>query len=70
MTAVACRARRSVTRGYTVLLWQGFAAAFLDDLRRIDAQLLDVKKKLTAAVRASGTTLTAIFGSARSPPPP
>jgi transposase len=38
------------------------AAAFLDDLRRTDAQLLDVKKKLTAAVRASGTTLTGIFG--------
>ena len=38
------------------------AAAFLDDLRRVDAQLLDAKKKLTAAVRASGTTLTQIFG--------
>jgi transposase len=38
------------------------AAAFLDDLRRIDSQLLDTKKKLTAAVRASGTTLTQIFG--------
>jgi transposase len=37
-------------------------AAFLDDLRRIDAQLLATKKKLTAAVAASGTTLTAIFG--------
>jgi transposase len=38
------------------------AAAFVDDLRRIDAQLLDAKKKLTVAVRASGTTLTQIFG--------
>ena len=38
------------------------AAAFLDDLRRVDAQLLDAKKKLTVAVRASGTTLTQIFG--------
>jgi len=38
------------------------AAAFLDDLRRIDAQLGDAKKKLTAAVRASGTTLTKVFG--------
>jgi len=38
------------------------AAAFLDDLRRIDAQLLDAKKKLDVAVRASGTTLTSIFG--------
>ena len=41
--------------------WE-LAAAFLDDLRRIDAQLLDAKKKLTVAVRASGTTLTSIFG--------
>ena len=38
------------------------AAAFLDDLRRIDAQMRDAKKKLTAAVRASGTTLTEVFG--------
>jgi transposase len=38
------------------------AAAFLDDLRRIDAQLLDAKKKLDVAVRASGTTLTSLFG--------
>jgi transposase len=38
------------------------AAAFLDDLRRIDTQLLEVNKKLTAAVRASGTTVTQIFG--------
>ena len=38
------------------------AAEFLDDLRRIDAQLLDAKKKLAVAVRASGTTLTSIFG--------
>jgi transposase len=38
------------------------AAAFLDDLRRIDAQLREAKKKLDAAVRASGTTLTEIFG--------
>jgi transposase len=38
------------------------AAAFLDDLRRVDAQLRDAGKKLTAAVRASGTTLTETFG--------
>jgi transposase len=38
------------------------AAAFLEDLRRLDAQLRDTKKKLAAAVRASGTTLTQIFG--------
>src|SRR6266496_3741644 len=38
------------------------AAAFLDDLRRIDAQLRDTKKKLDVAVRAPGTTLTQVFG--------
>ena len=38
------------------------AAEFLQDLRRIDAQMRDTKKKLTTAVRASGTTLTEIFG--------
>jgi transposase len=38
------------------------AAAFLDDLRRIDAQLRETKKKLTAAVRATGTSLTGLFG--------
>jgi transposase len=38
------------------------AAAFLEDLRRIDAQMRDAKKKLTVAVRASATTLTEVFG--------
>ena len=38
------------------------AAEFLDDLRRIDAQMRGTKKKLTAAVRATGTTTTEIFG--------
>ena len=38
------------------------AAEFLEDLRRIDAQMSDAKKKLTTAVRASGTTLTSLFG--------
>jgi transposase len=38
------------------------AAALLDDLRRIDAQLRDAKKKLDGEVRASGTTLTQVFG--------
>jgi transposase len=38
------------------------AAEFLGDLRRVDAQMRDTKKKLTAAVRASGTTATEIFG--------
>jgi transposase len=38
------------------------AEQFLTDLRRIDAQRSDVKKKLATAVRASGTTVTEIFG--------
>ncbi len=38
------------------------AAAFLEDLRRLDAQLRDTKTKLAAAVRASGTTVTEVFG--------
>ena len=39
------------------------AAEFPDDLRRIDAQLRDTKKRLTAAVRASATTVTEVFGA-------
>jgi transposase len=38
------------------------AAAFLDDLRRIDAQLRDTKKQLAAVVAATGTSLTGLFG--------
>jgi transposase len=38
------------------------AAEFLEDLRHIDAQLRETRKKLTAAVRASGTSLTGLFG--------
>ncbi len=38
------------------------AAAFPGDLRRIDAQMRDTSKKLALVVRASGTTLTGIFG--------
>src|SRR5215470_6840653 len=38
------------------------AAGFLEDMRRLDAQLRDTRKKPAAAVRASGTTLTEVFG--------
>ena len=38
------------------------AAEFLADLRRIDAQRRDTHRKLAAAVRASGTTVTEVFG--------
>ena len=38
------------------------AAEFLADLRSLDAQLRDTRKKLAAAVKDSGTTLTQVFG--------
>ena len=38
------------------------AGQFLEDLRGLDAQLRDTKQKLAAAVRASGTSLTEVFG--------
>jgi len=38
------------------------AIDFLADLRRIDAQMAETKKRLEVAVKASGTTLTEIFG--------
>ncbi len=41
--------------------WE-LAAEFLDDLRRIDAQMLGTRQKLTTAVQATGTTTTEIFG--------
>ena len=37
------------------------AAEFAADLRRVGAQLLETRKKLATAVRASGTTLTEVF---------
>jgi transposase len=39
------------------------AEAFIDDLRRIDEQLRDTKKRIAAAVTASKTTVTDIFGA-------
>ena len=38
------------------------AAQFTADLRGIDAQMRDTRKKLTVAVRAAGTSLTGLFG--------
>jgi transposase len=38
------------------------ASDLLDDLRRVDAQLRDSKKRLTAVVAASKTTTTDVFG--------
>src|SRR5215470_1579161 len=39
------------------------AAGFLEDMRRLDAQLRDTRKKPAAAVSASGTTLTGVSGA-------
>jgi len=38
------------------------AGDFLEDLRRLDAQMSQTKKKLAAAVKESGTTLTGLSG--------
>jgi transposase len=38
------------------------AAEFPEDMRRLDAQLRGTRKKLAAAVKVSGTTLTEVFG--------
>jgi transposase len=40
----------------------GLAADLLADMRRLDEQRRESKKKLAAAVRASGTSLTDLFG--------
>ena len=52
--------------GHAVRAGRGGAARagrqFLADLRGLDAQLRETKKKLAAAVRASGTSLTEVFG--------
>jgi len=38
------------------------AVDFLADVRRIDAQMAEAKKRLEVAVKASGTTVTEVFG--------
>jgi transposase len=38
------------------------AAELLEDMRRLDAQIRESKKRLAIAVRASGTTVTELFG--------
>ena len=48
--------------GAVALARAELAAEFLADLRHLDAQLRETRKKLAAAVRASGTTLTQVFG--------
>ena len=48
--------------GAVALARAELAAEFLADLRHLDDQLRQTKKKLAAAVRASRTTLTEVFG--------
>jgi transposase len=51
-------------RGVIAQARHELASQFLHDLRNLDSQLRDTKKKLAAAVRASRTTtLTGIFGA-------
>ena len=40
----------------------GLAADLLADMRRLDVQMRESKRKLAAAVRASGTSMTDLFG--------
>ena len=49
--------------GAVALARAELAAEFLADLRHLDAQLRDTRKKLAVAVRASRTTLTEVFGA-------
>jgi transposase len=61
--AQAARILEQVTpSGAAALARAELAADFLADLRHLDAQLRDTRKKLAAAVRASGTSLTEVFG--------
>jgi hypothetical protein len=42
--------------------WHDLAAEHVADLRRLDAKLREARAKITVAVKASGTTLTEVFG--------
>ena len=42
---------------------RGLAAGLLEDMRRLDAPVRESRKKLAIAVKASGTSLTGIFGA-------
>ena len=61
--AQAARILGQVTPSSAVELARAeLAAEFLEDMRRLDAQLRGTRKKLAAAVKVSGTTLTRVFG--------
>ncbi len=54
--------QKATPSGAVALARAELAAEFLTDLRHLDAQLRLTKKKLAAAVRASGISLTEVFG--------
>jgi transposase len=61
--AQAARILEQVTpSGAAAVARAELAADFLQDLRHVDAQLRDTRKKLAVAVRASGTSLIEVFG--------
>jgi transposase len=60
--AAACILEQARPSGAVQAARHELAAEYLADLRRIDAQRRDVQRKLAAAVRASGTTVTEVFG--------
>jgi transposase len=63
ITAHAARLLASITPAGAVQAARcELAADFAGDLRHIDAQMRQTRKKLTAAVRASGTSLTGLSG--------
>ncbi len=58
-TRILCSAKPSGIAGQA----RGeLAAQLLEDMRRLDAQMSESKKKLAVAVKASGTSLTGLFG--------
>jgi len=58
----AARIGEQITPSGAVALARAeLAAEFLEDMRRLDAQLRGTRKKLAAAVKVSGTTLTVEF---------
>jgi transposase len=59
----AARILESITpAGAVAAAHRELAIAFTEDLARIDTQMRDTKKKLTAVVQAVGTTVTEVFG--------
>jgi len=54
--------QRITASGAVAQARRDLAAEFLADLRRLDSQMAESKKRLTAAVRASGTSVTGLFG--------